>query len=144
MAAIVKNTDAKTLKETFVIFWGKYKGKKVSEVLKDDPSYLIWAEDNVPFIKIDPALLDKCRAQMSHKSAPSLDLAELESHAEILKAVEEGLDSYGNEGVRELHGFADNTNIHNSLKYFSQLSKYLTEQISQGTELGQLLTQNTA
>lgn len=35
------------LNRNSIISFGKYKGKIVLEVLKDDPGYLLWMEENV-------------------------------------------------------------------------------------------------
>ena len=36
--------------------FGKYKGKLVSEVLKEDPSYIRWALDNIPSFAVTLAV----------------------------------------------------------------------------------------
>ena len=32
--------------------FGKYKGKTVADVLVEDPSYIVWAHENVDFFKV--------------------------------------------------------------------------------------------
>lgn len=39
------------------ITFGKHKGKTITEVLKEAPSYLLWAHMNVDFFKLDNRLL---------------------------------------------------------------------------------------
>lgn len=138
---VPKNPDAKTLNEKSFIFFGKNKGKTVKTMLDEAPAWIIWAQDNITFIKFTDSVLAAAKA-LTVNSAPTFDLTPetLTRHAEIMAGMESGLDSYGNEGIRELHGFTNDANIHVSLRYFSQLGKYLAEQVSSGTELGKLLT----
>lgn len=39
--------------------FGKYKGKTVKEVMYEDPSYLLWADDNVEGFELSDYLRDK-------------------------------------------------------------------------------------
>lgn len=42
--------------------FGKYKGKTVADVLIEDPSYLVWAHNNVDFFKVSTELLQIARS----------------------------------------------------------------------------------
>ncbi len=42
-----------------VFTFGKHKGKTVKEVLFEDPSYLLWADDNVEGFDLSDYLRDK-------------------------------------------------------------------------------------
>lgn len=37
--------------------FGKHKGQTITEVMKDNASYLLWAHENVDFFKLDERLL---------------------------------------------------------------------------------------
>ena len=39
--------------------FGKYKGQPVEDVLTEDPSYLLWAMENVASFEVDKALQDE-------------------------------------------------------------------------------------
>ena len=46
------------------LHFGKYKGSTVGDVLKSDPSYIVWCFDNIKFFKVDYDLkveIDSCR-----------------------------------------------------------------------------------
>lgn len=42
-----------------IMTFGKYKGKTVKEVIFEDPSYLLWADDNVEGFELSDYLRDK-------------------------------------------------------------------------------------
>lgn len=39
--------------------FGKHRGRKVEDVLEDDPGYLLWAMENVERFEVDAALYDE-------------------------------------------------------------------------------------
>jgi hypothetical protein len=48
--------------ETMPMSFGKYKGVLVGELVKADPSYLIWAHDNVKFFRLTDELYLQAQA----------------------------------------------------------------------------------
>ncbi len=42
-----------------IMSFGKHKGKTVKEVMETDPSYLLWADDNVEGFELSDYLRDK-------------------------------------------------------------------------------------
>lgn len=45
------------LRKSGVFNFGKYKGLYVSDILADEPGYLIWLDENIDWLTIDPQLL---------------------------------------------------------------------------------------
>lgn len=43
-----------------VLSFGKYKGSTIKDVIKEEPSYLIWCQQNVGWFELDEDLLLKC------------------------------------------------------------------------------------
>lgn len=43
----------------YIFTFGKHKGKTVKEVMFEDPSYLLWADDNVEGFELSDYLRDK-------------------------------------------------------------------------------------
>jgi hypothetical protein len=41
------------------ITFGKYKGKSIHSVLHTDPSYLVWANDNIEWFKLTEGIYDE-------------------------------------------------------------------------------------
>lgn len=54
-----------------LITFGKYKGSKVKDVMKDEPSYLIWCQDNVEFFELDEDLLLQCEEAVERRKNKS-------------------------------------------------------------------------
>ena len=44
-----------------VLTFGKYKEETVEEVLKKDPSYLVWAADNIEWFELDKKIYNKAK-----------------------------------------------------------------------------------
>jgi hypothetical protein len=49
-----------TLGENDRLSFGKHRGKTLGEVIKVDPQYLIWANENVSFFQLTPDQLIRC------------------------------------------------------------------------------------
>lgn len=47
--------------------FGKYKGRTVREVFRENPSYLAWAHVNVPFFKLTPDLASAASDEAAHR-----------------------------------------------------------------------------
>lgn len=43
----------------YIFTFGKHKGKTVKQVMEEDPSYLLWADDNVEGFELSNYLRDK-------------------------------------------------------------------------------------
>lgn len=43
----------------YIFTFGKHKGKTVKEIMFEDPSYLLWADDNVEGFQLSDYLRDK-------------------------------------------------------------------------------------
>lgn len=43
----------------YIFTFGKHKGKTLKEVMYEDPSYLLWADDNVDGFELSDYLRDK-------------------------------------------------------------------------------------
>jgi len=41
-----------------VVHFGKYKGKKVKQILDIDPSYLVWAKNTIPWFNLREDILN--------------------------------------------------------------------------------------
>lgn len=42
-----------------ILNFGKYKGKSVHYILHNDPSYLVWANDNIEWFKVSEGIYDE-------------------------------------------------------------------------------------
>jgi hypothetical protein len=42
----------------YVLPFGRYKGETIAQVLKDDPFYLVWANDEVDWLDLDHKILE--------------------------------------------------------------------------------------
>lgn len=49
----------------YVFTFGKHKGKTVKEVMETDPSYLLWADENVDGFKLSDYLRDKAEEELA-------------------------------------------------------------------------------
>lgn len=136
-----KNADAKTLGLKHQLFLKKYKttGKLISEIVEEDPSYILWAHENVAYIKFTDEVIKKLTEVLAQGTRVNFvfDEAELKEHSDVINSVASGLDTYGNEGIRQLHGVSNDVNVHKSLDYFRRLSRYLQQEIKPGGKLGQ-------
>jgi len=54
--------------EATKLTFGKHKGKTITQVLQDDPGWLVWADKNVEFFKLDLRLCEM--AKVLAKGAP--------------------------------------------------------------------------
>lgn len=43
-----------------ILSFGKYKGSTIKDVIKEEPSYLIWCQNNVGWFELDEDLLLRC------------------------------------------------------------------------------------
>jgi len=52
------------IQKTYKFTFGKYKGKLVSEVLKENPSYIKWVHENVDWITVPDRILKEIPTQV--------------------------------------------------------------------------------
>jgi len=57
---MTKTDNVLILTEDSIIGFGKYRGQTVSELIKNNPSYLLWVQENVPFASLSAEVLAKC------------------------------------------------------------------------------------
>lgn len=50
-----------------VMTFGKYKGKKIEDVLSENPSYLVWAHDDIKWFKLEQEIYDEAVDQANNK-----------------------------------------------------------------------------
>lgn len=100
----------------------------VSQVVKDDPGYILWAIDNITDYLFDVSVISIARDSL----IPAFDIrvADLEQAERLLIGLEKGLDPYGTNGSRQLHGFQDTDDIHKRLHYVKRLISYLRDELS--------------
>lgn len=112
---------------SIIEFGRKHKGKLVSQVLKDDPSYIMWAVENIKDIDWSPDVLAIARDTQIPPFVFKVE--DLAYHERTLNNLEKGLDPIGNNGVRHLHGFGDKDDIHKSLNYIKKLLDYIQTEL---------------
>lgn len=61
------------LKPTDAFTFGKYKGRLIKEVIEQDPSYVVWAADNVKGFNLSPQMLKKARDNKQEQEADSYE-----------------------------------------------------------------------
>lgn len=49
------------------ITFGKYKGQEVETIMEKDPSYLLWANDNVSYFSLTDEQIQTCRKKKEPK-----------------------------------------------------------------------------
>ena len=132
-----KNADAKTFKEGYTILFGKYKGKKVEELLTEDPSWIIWAQKNVAFLQFTDSVLVK--AQKAIAGTPKLSFTfnelELQDAVDRLQEMSRGLDTYGENGVRQLHGIGNQVDLHRTLGILKQMTLFILQEKEAGRSI---------
>jgi len=52
------------------ITFGKYRGETWGTILDTNPSYIVWADDNVEWLSIPPEIVTQARANNSAKRGP--------------------------------------------------------------------------
>jgi hypothetical protein len=125
-----KRPDAKTLDENSIIPIGKkHKDKTVEQVIKEDPGWILWAQNKLEAYSFTTEVLARCSDRNTVPISFSFNVDELKENTKIISSVEQGLDPYGDRGVRQLHGFNDKDNIHKALTYYRKLSEYLIDQL---------------
>lgn len=51
--------EASVFRKHYTLTFGKYKGKKIEDVIEEDPKYLLWAHENIEWFQLsDEALED--------------------------------------------------------------------------------------
>lgn len=55
------------LKEHYTINFGKYKGKKVREVISLSPSYILWCENNFEGVNFEASVIKQCEEKLSNE-----------------------------------------------------------------------------
>lgn len=131
-----KNADAKTLKETHSIFFGANKGKTVQQMLEENASWILWAQKNVAFIRFTDEVLEKAQGLINNPHINfSFSEDQLRDDVEVLQNMSKGLDSYGENGVRQLHGFSNNVDLHKVLNRVALMSKYILQEKAAGRSI---------
>ena len=126
LEALPKNADAKLLNRSHTFFFGGHKGKTVGQLLEEVPSYILWAQARVAYVKFPVDILEEAEQRAAGTfDTFKLDLKELEKQSEVVRSMVSGLDSYGSNGVRQLHGLGDNADLHATLNYFLRLAAHL-------------------
>lgn len=60
--------------ETFT--FGKYKGQSIESVIKSNPNYVLWANDNVSFFTLSDEQMKECRKQIRDSNQSYFDRME--------------------------------------------------------------------
>lgn len=124
-----KNADAKTLQRHHTLFFGKNKGKTIAQMLEENPSWILFAHAQVAFVKFPDDVITEAQDRVSGKITDfKLDEKDLEEHGQVLTSVTLGLDSYANNGVRQLHGIGNDVAVHRTLDYYRKLTSFLIAQ----------------
>jgi len=45
----------------YVFLYGKYKGKLITEIIEEDPGYILWASENIPSFNPTAEVLHEAR-----------------------------------------------------------------------------------
>lgn len=129
--ALVKNADAKTVNSlNWTIYLKKHKNKTVAQILEDDPGYIIFIEEKVAWLRVAPDILKLAQEKLelqANGGAFVIDPKELEANSNVLQSIALGLDTYGKDGVRQLHGISNDVNVHKALTYYQKLTKHLLQ-----------------
>jgi uncharacterized protein (DUF3820 family) len=81
------------IRDIFYTFsFGKYKGKTLGDIFEENPSYLIWCDDNVDSFKLSPELRAQVAQQVrTQKLAKDLKNA-LQKESKTLTQISKGDD----------------------------------------------------
>lgn len=44
--------------------FGKYRGKTIFHVMKNDPSYILWTQENIPYCNYSQKIINECYSQI--------------------------------------------------------------------------------
>lgn len=44
--------------------FGKYRGRTIYWVMKNDPGYIIWTQENIMYCNYSPKILEQCYSRM--------------------------------------------------------------------------------
>jgi len=112
---------------SMIPFGRKHKDKLVSQVLKDDPGYILWALENIKDYEWTPEVLAIARdSQVPQFVVKVLDLQKV---TKTVQGLERGLDPIGTDGVRRVHGFPDKEDIHKDLTYLKRLLEFMQDEL---------------
>lgn len=127
---VAKKANHKVLSELDIIPFGKkHNGKTVDQVAKEDPSFIVWVHNTFDNFDFTPEVLVRCMDRQIAPISFTFNIDDLKAHLKVIGNIEQGLDPYGDRGVRQLHGFQDKENVHTTLSYFRRMADYLVDQL---------------
>lgn len=97
-----------------ILWFGKYKGMTVREVMVENPGWVDWVAKNVTWVTISDEVIEA--------RASGVKEVDWLYHKEKIESVLRGLDSVGKpNGMRECHGISRYDDVHTSLKFATLL-----------------------
>tara|TARA_Y100001968_G_C19202334_1_gene640601 strand:- start:6 stop:356 length:351 start_codon:yes stop_codon:yes gene_type:complete len=64
------NSNGKTLSHGDTFFFGKYNGRTVEDVLKENPAYILWVNENVEWLTLSNQVLSDANLLKDINSTP--------------------------------------------------------------------------